>query len=99
MLTRSPRWSSRRRERPASTRTAERTENTAVTESETALEAPAGPAIDNRVFVLVLQHPQERAEPRATAAAAVATLRQARLVVGLSWPNLAGALGRRANQR
>jgi tRNA-uridine aminocarboxypropyltransferase len=70
-----------------------------VTESDFAPDALAGPAIDNRVFVLVLQHPQERAEPRATAAAAVAMLRQARLVVGLSWPNLAGALGRRANQR
>src|SRR3954468_23828309 len=51
------------------------------------------PAIDNRLFVLVLQHPQERSEPRATAAATVAALRRARLVVGLSWPNLTRALG------
>ncbi|HTV88634.1 MAG TPA: tRNA-uridine aminocarboxypropyltransferase [Stellaceae bacterium] len=64
---------------------------------------PADPAASfvaeqsaNRVFVLVLQHPRERKEPRATAAAAAAQLRRARLVVGLSWPNLARALGRRA---
>ena len=58
--------------------------------------APDGspqPLVDNRLFVLVLQHPQERAEPRATAAMTVAALRRARLVVGLSWPNLARALG------
>jgi DTW domain-containing protein YfiP len=57
------------------------------------------PVADNRVFVLVLQHPQEQREPRATAAATVAALRQARLVAGLSWPNLAQALGRRADPR
>lgn len=50
--------------------------------------------IDNRLFVLVLQHPQERSEPRATAAVAVGALRRARLAVGLSWPNLTRALGR-----
>lgn len=55
------------------------------------------PVIENRLFVLVLQHPQERSEPRATAAATVAVLRRARLVVGLSWPNLTRALGRSAN--
>src|SRR3954447_23896948 len=57
------------------------------------------PVIDNRLFVLVLQHPQERTEPRATASPMVAALRRARLVVGLSWPNLARALGRRADPR
>jgi len=50
--------------------------------------------IDNRLFVLVLQHPQERKEVLATAAASCAALRRAALVVGLSWPNLARALGR-----
>ena len=55
--------------------------------------------VDNRVFVLVLQHPQEGREPRATAATAVGVLRHARLVAGLSWPNLARALGRRAEPR
>jgi DTW domain-containing protein YfiP len=55
--------------------------------------------IDNRVFVLVLQYPQEGREPRATAAATVSTLRRARLVAGLSWANLARALGRPADPR
>ena len=43
--------------------------------------------------MLVLQHPQERRERLATAGVAVAALRRARLVAGLSWPNLARALG------
>ena len=51
------------------------------------------------MFVLVLQHPQERREPLATAPIAVATLRHAKLVAGLSWPNLARALGRPADPR
>jgi DTW domain-containing protein len=65
------------------------------------LAAPPGtpepapePMIDNRLFVLVLQHPQEQDEQRATAAPMVAVLRNARLAVGLSWPNLASVLGR-----
>jgi hypothetical protein len=53
--------------------------------------------IDNRLFVLVLQHPQEKREMLATAAATCAALRRAALVVGLSWPNLARALGRPAD--
>ena len=55
--------------------------------------------IDNRLFVLVLQHPQEKKEALATAAATCAALRRAALVVGLSWPNLARALGRPADPR
>jgi len=51
------------------------------------------------VFVLVLQHPQERREALATAPATVALLRRARLVAGLSWPNLARALGHPADPR
>ncbi len=51
------------------------------------------------MFVLVLQHPQERREPLATAPVAVATLRRAKLVAGLSWPNLERALGRPADPR
>jgi DTW domain-containing protein len=50
--------------------------------------------IDNRVFVLILQHPQEKKEALATAALTRALLSRARLVVGLSWPNLSRALGR-----
>ena len=54
---------------------------------------------ENRVFVLILQHPQERREPLATAPALLSTLRRARLAVGLSWPNLSRALGRNADPR
>jgi len=50
--------------------------------------------IDNRLFVLILQHPQEKREALATAAVTRALLKRAELVVGLSWPNLARALGR-----
>jgi DTW domain-containing protein YfiP len=62
-------------------------------------EPVSGPPVDNRLFVLVLQHPQERRETLATAAATVAALRRARLVAGLSWPNLSRALGRRADPK
>jgi hypothetical protein len=50
--------------------------------------------IDNRLFVLILQHPQERKEALATAALTRAVLARAELVIGLSWPNLSRALGR-----
>ena len=53
--------------------------------------------IENRLFVLVLQHPQEKREALTTATATCAVLRQSALVVGLSWPNLARALGRPAD--
>ena len=55
--------------------------------------------IDNLLFVLILQHPQEKREALATAAATRALLSRAERVVGLSWPNLAGALGRSADAR
>jgi DTW domain-containing protein YfiP len=55
--------------------------------------------IDNRLFMLILQHPQEKREVLATAAATCAALRRAALVVGLSWPNLTRALGRPADAR
>jgi len=61
------------------------------------LAQPAAPPADNRLFVLILQHPQERKEPLATAAATAAALRRAKLAVGLSWPNLARPLGRDAD--
>jgi DTW domain-containing protein YfiP len=50
--------------------------------------------INNRLFVLILQHPQEKKEALATAAPTRALLSHAELVVGLSWPNLSRALGR-----
>ncbi len=49
--------------------------------------------IENRLFILVLQHPREQRETLATAGLTVAMLRRAELAVGLSWPNLARALG------
>jgi len=50
--------------------------------------------IDNRVFVLLLQHPQEQDRDLGTARLAAAYFRNAAFKVGLSWPNLANALGR-----
>jgi DTW domain-containing protein YfiP len=62
-------------------------------------EGEAGAKVDNRVFVLVLQHPHEKREPLATATAVIGTLRRAKLVAGLSWPNLARPLGHDADPR
>jgi DTW domain-containing protein len=59
----------------------------------------SGDAIDNRLFVLILQHPREKKEALATAALTAALLRRAKLVVGLSWPNLGRALGHPADPR
>jgi tRNA-uridine aminocarboxypropyltransferase len=63
------------------------------------IEADTEASVANRVFVLILQHPQERREPLATAPAIVSTLGRAKLAVGLSWPNLPRALGREADPR
>lgn len=43
--------------------------------------------------ILILQHPQERDALLGSAQILEASLPQAKLVVGLSWPNLAAALG------
>lgn len=67
-------------------------------ESQTREGAAAQP-IDNRPFVLILQHPREKKELLATAQLAAAALQHAALVIGLSWPNLAGALGRPVNAK
>jgi DTW domain-containing protein len=58
-----------------------------------------GDAIDNRLFILILQHPREKKETFATAELTVAMLRRAALAVGLSWANLGRALGRPADPR
>jgi DTW domain-containing protein YfiP len=51
------------------------------------------PQIDNRITVLVLQHPQEQDHVLGTAGLLCRTLANARLSVGLSWRNLAHAVG------
>jgi len=63
------------------------------------LQSEPNPAVDNRLFVLILQHPHEKREPLATAPTIAAGLRRARLVTGLSWPNLERALGRPADPK
>lgn len=50
--------------------------------------------IDNDLFLLILQHPQEKTEKLATVPLLEANLANVRKAVGLSWPNLARALGR-----
>ncbi len=55
--------------------------------------------IDNRVFVLILQHPQERREALSTAPLIATTLRHAKIAVGLSWPGLARLVGKAAEPR
>jgi DTW domain-containing protein YfiP len=47
-----------------------------------------------RLHALILQHPQEPGEPLGTARLAQLCLPNSTLKVGLSWPNLARALGR-----
>ena len=49
--------------------------------------------VDNKVTVLVLQHPQEQDHALGTSGLVVNTLANARLAVGLSWRNLGHALG------
>ncbi len=56
-------------------------------------------AIDNRLFVLILQHPRERKEPLSTAPLACALLARSLLEVGLSWPGLPKILGRPVEAR
>ncbi len=49
--------------------------------------------IENRIFVLVLQHPQEQRKLINSAYLAQCALARSRVRVGLSWPNLSAALG------
>jgi DTW domain-containing protein YfiP len=55
--------------------------------------------IDNRVAVLVLQHPQEQDKTLGTARLTVQSLKNAAFRIGLSWPSLSKALGRSAEPR
>src|SRR5208283_2708145 len=50
--------------------------------------------IDNRVGLLVLQHPQEQDRLLGTARLATLHLTNSVFKIGLSWPSLAKALGR-----
>ena len=56
-------------------------------------------SIDNRVFVLILQHPQEQREALSTARLICQTLHHAKIAVGLSWGGLARAAGGPAEPR
>ena len=52
---------------------------------------------DNRIEVLILQHPQEQDRTLGTAGLTIRHFRHAILKVGLSWPSLAKILGRPAD--
>jgi len=51
-------------------------------------------AIDNKVFVLILQHPQEQDRSLATARLTTLHFKNTRLAIGLSWPSLTKIFGR-----
>src|SRR6478735_3954491 len=55
--------------------------------------------IDNRICLLVLQHPQEQDVDLGTARLAVCHLKNAVFKVGLSWSSLAKVLGRPADPK
>lgn len=55
--------------------------------------------VDNKVTILVLQHPQEQDRVLGTARLLASSLANAKVVVGLSWRNLAQALGEAAESR
>jgi DTW domain-containing protein YfiP len=52
--------------------------------------------IENRVAVLILQHPQEQDRLLGTARLTLRHLKNAEMKIGLSWPSLTKALGRPA---
>jgi DTW domain-containing protein YfiP len=55
--------------------------------------------VDNRIAVLILRHPQEQDKSLGTARITALQLKNAVLKTGLSWPNLAKALGRPADPK
>src|ERR1700680_2323234 len=61
-------------------------------ETSTAAEDIA--TVDNRVAVLILQHPQEQDAALGTAGLAAKSFKRATLKIGLSWPSLSKVLGR-----
>jgi DTW domain-containing protein YfiP len=60
---------------------------------------PAVTPVENRVSVLILRHPQEQDRLLGTARIATLQLTNAALKTGLSWPNLAKAVGRPADPK
>ena len=60
---------------------------------------PATPVVDNKVAVLVLQHPQEQDRVLGTARLLTRSLADARVSVGLSWRNLGHAFEKGNEQR
>src|SRR3954469_19460474 len=50
--------------------------------------------VDNKLSILILQHPQEQDRALGTARLAALHFKKAEVKVGLSWPSLAKALGR-----
>ena len=55
--------------------------------------------IDNKVMLVILQHPQEQDRELVTARLAALHFKHALLKIGLSWPSLSKILGRRAEPR
>ena len=55
--------------------------------------------LDNRVALLILQHPQEQDRELGTARLTALHLRHAVMKIGLSWPSLAKAVGREVNPK
>ena len=54
-------------------------------------------SIDNRISLLILQHPQEQDRALGTARLTALHLKDAVLKIGLSWPSLSKALGRQVD--
>jgi DTW domain-containing protein YfiP len=59
----------------------------------------SAPTVDNKVAVLILQHPQEQDRVLGTAKLICETLANATLTIGLSWRNLGHALKRPAEAK
>jgi len=57
------------------------------------------PTVDNKVAVLILQHPQEQDRVLGTAKLICSVLDHAKLTIGLSWRNLGHALGELAEAK
>ena len=55
--------------------------------------------IDNQIFLLILQHPQEKRETLGTAQIAHLQFRNSAVKVGLSWSNLKRILGREVDYK